>query len=526
MIRRSVLVVAAIGGLGIGVVAAGPSAGAAQPGSAQAQAAGRTRIAGVSPVAVNTPHLIVKSRDPHARLANGDIFAGQKYDLGPPPSGSAIGPDIVDDHGRQVYFTPSPAGQRATDVRAQMYRGQRVLTFWQGGSGVNPGVGVGDDFIYSRHYKLIRTVHAHGSEGGQPLRADQHEFLLTPGGTAIIVAYGIKTINANAYRSNGDTSDRSHQKVYDGVIQEINLATGKLVFEWHSLTHVSPARSHIPLPSDPTTGNPLPNSPWDYFHINAVRIDKDFNLIVSARHTWSIYKVNRHHGNVMWVLRSGNHTTGDHSDFNIGPGAAFAWQHDPEPLGNNEYRIFDNNWNQVPPPSGQAHVVTIKLDFEHHKAINMGHINYSGGTMYAGSQGDSQQLPASHVFVGWGAGGDFTEVNANRQQIFDAAFEGNGFNSYRAYKSPWVGTPTTKPSISMHTINGKKQVDVVWNGANTVSRWRILVGPSPSNLNSIGTTAWRGLDTAFRLSSYRAFIKLTALDSRGRVLGRTATIHT
>ena len=67
---------------------------------------------------------------------------------------------------------------------------------------------------------------------------------------------------------------------------------------------------------------------------------------------------------------------------------------------------------------------------------------------------------------------------------------------------------------------------MVWNGANTVARWRILVGPSPSNLTSIGTTAWRGLDTAFRLSSYRAFIKVAALDSRGRVLGRTATIHT
>ena len=62
--------------------------------------------------------------------------------------------------------------------------------------------------------------------------------------------------------------------------------------------------------------------------------------------------------------------------------------------------------------------------------------------MIAGSQGNSQQLSASHVFVGWGAGGDITEVNAQRQQIFDAAFQGNGFNTYRAYKSDWVGTPT------------------------------------------------------------------------------------
>jgi hypothetical protein len=504
MIRKSMLVVAAVGGLGLGVAAVGPAAGATQP-----AASPQFRISGVPPQAVNTPRLIVKSRDRNAHLANGYIFAGQKYDLGPAPDGSAIGPDIVDDHGRQVYFAQSPAGQRATDVRAQTYRGQRVLTFWQGGSTVTPGIGEGNNYIYDQHYKLIRTIHAHGTEDGQPLQADQHEFLLTPGNSAIIVAYAPTHIQWKG----------KSQAIWDCVIQEINLATAKVVFEWHSLTHVSPARSHVPVPTD--------NSAWDYFHINSVKIDTDHNLIVSARHTWAFYKVNRHHGNIMWQVRSGNHTTGAGSTFTIGKGAAFAWQHDPEPLGNNEYRVFDNNWNQDPnTPKGPAHVVIMKLDLAHHTATNLGHIDYSGPTMYAGSQGDNQQLPAGHVLIGWGAGGDITEVNANRQQILDAAFEGTGFNTYRAYKSPWVGTPSTKPSISMHTAGGKKQADVVWNGASTVARWRILIGPSPSNLSSIGTTGWRGLDTAFRLSSWRAYIKAVALDSRGRVLGRTAAIHT
>jgi hypothetical protein len=449
------LVIAAVGGLGVGVVAAGPAADASRT-----HAAPHVTITSASPAEVNTPTLVIKHRDPNAHLASGDIFAGPKFDLGTPPAGSAIGPDIVDDHGRQIYFKNSKAGDRATDVREQMYNGHPVLTYWLGHSDVNPGVGLGNDHILNSRYQTVRIVHAHGSEGGQPLEADQHEFLLTPGGTAIIVAYGETVINANKYRRNGDTSDRSHQKIYDCVIQEINLKTSKVAFEWHSLTHVSPGNSHQPLPVDPTSGNPTPNAPWDYFHINAVRIDSDFNLIVSARHTWAIYKVNRHHGNIMWQLQTGltsggKYTTGPKSTFKIGPGAAFAWQHDPEPLGNDTYRIFDNNSNQVlPPPYLPAHALTIHINMATKTAVDVGHINYSGPTMIAGSQGDTQLLPGSHILIGWGAGADITEVNANRQQVFDAAFKGSGFNTYRAYKAPWVGTPATFPTVSMNTVGG------------------------------------------------------------------------
>ncbi len=507
------------------MVATGPAADASQ-----APVAPRVTVTSATPAGVTTPKLIIKSEDPKAHLNGGDIFAGVKYDLGPPPNGSATGADIVDNQGRQIYFAPAASGTHVTDVKAQMYKGQRVLTFWQGGAGFNnPGVGAGDDYIYNQHYKLIRTIHAHGSESGTPLMADQHEFLLTPGNSAIIVAYAEKKINANPYRPSGDTVDRSKQVTFDCVIQEINLDTAQVVFEWHSLNHVSPGRSHQPLPGDSGTPGDA-SAPWDYFHINSVKVDSDHNLIVSGRHTWAFYKINRHTGATMWQVQTGltnggKYTTGAQSNFKIGPGAAFSWQHDPEPLGNNEYRIFDNNSNQAfPPPFAPAHVLTLKLNMANHTATNLGHINFNGSKV-AGSQGNSQQLSASHVFVGWGAGGDITEVNAQRQQIFDAAFQGNGFNTYRAYKSDWVGTPTASPTVTMNTVNGNKQMDVVWNGANTVANWRILGGSNPQNMAQIAVTKWNGLDTAFRLSSYPAFVKAVALNPSGKVLGRTAAMH-
>ena len=518
MIRRSMLVIAAVGGLGVGVVAVGPAADASRT-----HAAPHVTITSASPAEVNTPTLVIKHRDPKAHLASGDIFAGPKFDgAGTPPG--PVGPEIVDDHGRPIYFKNSKAGDRATDVRSQMYNGRPVFTYWLGHTGANPGVGEGNDHILNSKYQTIRIVHGHGTLDGEPIMADQHEFLLTPGNSAIIICYALTRIDARKW------GGAANQLVYDSIAEEINLANGKMVFEWRALTHVSPGQSHQPPPTDPNTHAPLPNVPWDYFHMNAVRIDSDHNLIISARHTWTIYKVNRHHGNIMWQLQTGltsggKYTTGAQSNFKIGSGAAFAWQHDPEPLGNDTYRIFDNNWNMFAQPQQPAHVLTVHLNMATKTAVDVGHIYYSGPTMYAGSQGDTQLLPGSHILIGWGAGSDITEVNANRQQIFDAQYS-NAFNTYRAYKMPWVGTPATFPTVSMHTVGGKKQVDVVWNGANQVARWRILSGPNTKDMASVGSVAWNGLDTAFRLSTYRAYVKAVALSASGKVLGRTAATHT
>ena len=73
------------------------------------------------------------------------------------------------------------------------------------------------------------------------------------------------------------------------------------MFQWDSAAHVPYANSYAPLPSSPTT-------PWDWFHINAVHLDADSNLLVSSRNTWTVFKVDRHTGQVMWQL-GGKHSS-------------------------------------------------------------------------------------------------------------------------------------------------------------------------------------------------------------------------
>jgi hypothetical protein len=209
---------------------------------------------------------------------NGDIF------LAPQSGGQyGTGPEIVSITGKVLWFHQLPAGTFATDFRTQTYLGKPVLTWFQ-----SSGTG-GEGVIYNARYQQIATVKP--ANGYLP---DFHEFLITPWNTALILADTIGTANLTSLGLS------AHQPVLDGVVQEIDIKTGKLLFQWVSSDHVPYSDSHAPMGQ--------PGQPWDWFHINAVHLDTDGNLLISSRFTWTIYKVNLRTGAMMWQL-GGKHST-------------------------------------------------------------------------------------------------------------------------------------------------------------------------------------------------------------------------
>jgi arylsulfotransferase ASST len=131
------------------------------------------------------------------------------------------GPTIFDDQGNLVWFRSLPAGLEAADFRVQRYRRHDVLTWWQGRM-LSIGYGVGVDVIADRHYRKLAVLRA-----GNGLRADDHDFRLTPQGQALLTAYSPIKSNSSA---TGPTLDR--------VVQEIDPPTGLVMREWHSLGSV------------------------------------------------------------------------------------------------------------------------------------------------------------------------------------------------------------------------------------------------------------------------------------------------
>ena len=214
----------------------------------------------------------------HGNVGNGDFFVSPFGDQ----TTYANGPEILDQNGNVVWFKSVPTGQEASDFRTQTYKGKPVLTWWQG-TGLG-GLSQGTDYIYNDHYQQIATVSA-----GNGLSADGHEFLITPQGTALILAYTTATADLTTI------GGPANQTVIDGVVQEIDIKTGRVLFEWNSADHVPYSQSEQPLPASPST-------PWDWFHINAVKLDTDGNLLIDARDTWTAYKVDRHSGQIIWQL--------------------------------------------------------------------------------------------------------------------------------------------------------------------------------------------------------------------------------
>ena len=337
----------------------------------------------------------------------------------------ANGPEILDQQGNVVWFQAVPAGQEAADFRTQTYHGQPVLTWWQG-TGLG-GLAKGTDYIYNSHYQQIATVNA-----GNGLSADGHEFLITPQNTALILSYTTATADLTSI---GGPSD---QTVIDGVVQEIDIPTGKVLFQWKASDHVPYSQSEQPLPASAS-------SPWDWFHINAVHIDTDGNLLIDARDTWTTYKVARQSGNLIWQLG------GKASSFTLqaapgqklnNAGELFAWQHDPEALGNDVYTVFDNEaagvGNTGVDPTAQfglSRVVRFKLDERAHTATLLKSYNQPDA-LTAPSQGNAQTTADGNLLVGWGSLPYFSEYDTAGDLLFNAEFPA-GVNSYRAYLQPW-----------------------------------------------------------------------------------------
>jgi Arylsulfotransferase (ASST) len=352
---------------------------------------------------------------PGADNHNGDIFIAPFGDQ----STYANGPEIIDNQGHVIWFHPVPAGQEAADFRTQTYQGRPVLTWWQG-TGLG-GLSRGTDYIYNDHYQQIATVTA-----GNGLSADGHEFLITPWNTALVLAYTTATADLTSIGGPAD------QTVIDGVVQEIDISTGRVLFQWNSADHVPYSDSEQPLPASPAT-------PWDWFHINAVHVARDGSLLVDARNTWTAYDVNRHTGAINWQLG------GKHSTFTerAAPGQAldsageiFAWQHDPEQTGPDTYTFFDNDSAGTPLlPSSRS--VTVHVNYQDKTATLVASDDQPEG-LSAASQGNAQATRNGDQFVGWGALPYFSEFSPTGQLEFNAQLPA-GVNSYRAYRLSWPG---------------------------------------------------------------------------------------
>jgi outer membrane protein assembly factor BamB len=401
---------------------------------------------------------------------------------------------IVDDRGQVVWFRPLQGSHgRAMNLEVQSYRGEPVLTWIE----TVPGEYV----IFDHSYREIARISATNGYNG-----DHHEFLISPQDTALITIY-----NAVPRDLSSVGGSRSGVAV-QGIVQELDIETGEALFEWQSLDHVG---------LEETYGKPGEDADYpgiDYFHINSIDVEPDDNLLVSARKTSAVYKIDRKTGEVIWRLG------GKKSDFEMGPGTRFAFQHDARRLPDGTISVFDNGTTVfrggLPDAIEESRAIVLEVDERKMKATLVREYTHPD-KQYADAAGNTQVLENGDVFVGWGRALAISEFGRDGELLFDAGLPPEN-RSYRAFRFPWNGHPTDRPAaVAERTSENEVTLYASWNGATEVERWEVLAGPRVGRLQSLGSVPRDGFETAMVARTPDAYVAAQARDSSGHVLGTT-----
>ena len=437
------------------------------------------------------PGTVVTANSPQA--SPGDIFSAPYTGPGKP------GPMILDGSGNLVWFHPLPAGvAAATNLQVQQLNGQPVLTWWQGY--IPPqGFGQGEEVIDNSAYEQIGRVRA-----GNGYHADLHDFKITADDTAVLTVFN--PIDCNLSTVGGPSGGA----VTDSVFQEVDLHTGLVRREWHSVDHVPMADSYS------LATHASKEWPFDYFHINSIDRHSDGTTLISARNTWSLYELDTATGQLQ------NTIGGHHSGVKLASGTHTAFQHDATMLASGQISVFDNGGVPMVHPQSRGLVLSLNpqsdsagvaAQYEHSPALS------------SGSQGSIQQLANGDMFVGWGSEPYFSEYSSSGQLLFDAHMHGS-YESYRAYRFPWTGAPQDQPALAAKAASaGRVTAYASWNGDTRTASWRLLAGASAQSLAPVATVSRSGFETTLQSPGTATYVAVQALDAAGAVLGTSRTIR-
>jgi Arylsulfotransferase (ASST) len=399
---------------------------------------------------------------------------------------------LVDRLGRLVWFEPAAQG-KPFDLKLQTYDGKPALTWWEGDLVADFGAGKAQ--IADSTFNTIKTVSA-----ANGLMMDLHEFAITSSGAGLCTAYQETTTDLTAVKG------AKHGRIATCHAQVIDLATGAAMFDWNALDHVAVQESYEVVPG---SGKDL----YDFFHMNSLQMLSDGSLLVSARNTWTVYRVNGSTGEIIWRMG------GKKSDFQIEPAARWAWQHHATMWNETQLTVFDNSSTKQPPSRG----LLLSVD-ESAMTVSLSQEFKSPTGFYAGTLGSVQLMPDGNVFVGWGAQPYFTEFASDGTALMFGQLP-IGTRSYRAFLVDLVGAPADRPAIVAKAYAaGGFVIYVSWNGATEIAQWRIDAGANAKALKRVGTSPWTGFETAIIVDSAGPSFQAVALDSGGNELGSSEVV--
>lgn len=421
------------------------------------------------------------------------------------PEDQPIANAIIDEQGDAVWLQNrdhmDPAHDSFYNLQFQEYQGDDVLTWWEGAT--EAGWGYGEIVFADTSYEEIKRIAP--TEGMATVEPDLHEARLTDNDTLLTLYYPPVQVDLT------EVGGPEDGWVADGLVQEYDLETGELLFEWSAAEHVPVTASmwdyQTETERDPRIGTE-PETPFDYFHVNSVNYDGDDSdtFLVSARNTHAVYSIDRDSGDLNWTVG------GSHSDYEMLGESYFSWQHDVQRAEDGTLRILDNA--ATPPMRDSSRVLYLDLD---HNAMTADVADelLPPEPRLGDYMANAEASDSGHVTASWGFAPYFTQFSPDGEIAIDVGHA--PYISYRAYHHEnWVGEPDTVPVLA---VEGDF-LFVSWNGATEVEQWRVFAGDSEGTAEFHDVIDRDGFETALPLPD-TSYVAVQALDSNADVLAAT-----
>ncbi|KAJ7457549.1 ASST-domain-containing protein [Mycena galericulata] len=400
------------------------------------------------------------------------------------PGGTDVlqsGPTIYSSTGELVWSDPSLAN--CEDFNIQTFNGEQYLTMWFGVGSPLAGTGDGVGLMLNSHMVQINLSSVGGPIDGWYLNA---------------------------------------------IIQEVDIATGDVLFNWTSIEHIALNESYNNLTATANTSA----TAWDAVHINSIDKDSAGDYLISSRHCQTIYKIDKN-GTIVWRLG------GKTSDFTaVGENTDFHWQHHARwRMDDTVISVFDDGAAVLDTTLFIDETVAtgkyLNVDQSAMTVSLAKRLFPSIATNVSFAEGSVEPYGDS-ILVGFGTNPWVEAYDAASEAVVFSAIIGpnnaslwlGGISNYRVFQTStleFTGHPTQPPNVSVTS----EDVYVSWNGATHVASYTLLTGPSAEEVvTEVVNVAKTGFETKMSAAGSGAFIAVAALASNGTTLGTSAVYNT
>ncbi len=297
----------------------------------------------------------------------------------------------------------------------------------------------GKFLILDQDFNIVDTVGAIGYS------TDWHDIQFLSNGNVLVIGRDQRTIDMRQYIPNGHPS----AQVLSFVLQEINLSTKQVVWQWSALDHLSVTDATEDIDVTSYSVNP--------FHINSIEELSDGNILVSWRHLDEITKINKQTGQIIWRLGGSKCRNNQFRFLNdtINNFFGFSHQHDARQLPNGNIILFDNGNLKN---NAYSRAVEYEINEAQRTVRKVWEYSHPNGIISL-AMGNVQVLPNNNVIIGWGGvdseGGHnylLTEVTRDGEILFEMTGTAGTYRVFRfIFKMDAVTRDVNTPNLYSFT---------------------------------------------------------------------------